>query len=68
MLRWLTSGESHGPALVGVIEGLPADVVARLVPQAVRDAAIYREIATVTGVMISPKRLTARMTLRTSWK
>lgn len=35
--------------------GLPADVVARLVPQAVRDAAIYREIATVTGVMISPK-------------
>lgn len=26
MLRWLTSGESHGPALVGVLEGLPADV------------------------------------------
>jgi chorismate synthase len=24
MLRWLTAGESHGPALVGVIEGLPA--------------------------------------------
>jgi chorismate synthase len=23
-LRWLTSGESHGPALVGVMEGLPA--------------------------------------------
>ena len=26
MLRWLTAGESHGPALVGVIEGLPAGV------------------------------------------
>ncbi|MBO3085552.1 chorismate synthase [Cellulomonas fengjieae] len=26
MLRWLTSGESHGPALVGILEGLPADV------------------------------------------
>ena len=26
MLRWLTSGESHGPALVGIIEGLPAGV------------------------------------------
>src|SRR4051794_6352877 len=26
MLRWLPSGESHGPALVGILEGLPADV------------------------------------------
>ncbi len=26
MLRWLTSGESHGPALVGIVEGLPAGV------------------------------------------
>jgi len=26
MLRWLTAGESHGPALVGVLEGLPAGV------------------------------------------
>jgi len=26
MLRWLTAGESHGPALVGVIDGLPAGV------------------------------------------
>ena len=24
MLRYLTAGESHGPALVAVIEGLPA--------------------------------------------
>ena len=26
MLRWLTAGESHGPALVATIEGLPAGV------------------------------------------
>src|SRR5450756_1585250 len=26
MLRWLTAGESHGPALVGLLEGLPAGV------------------------------------------
>src|SRR5579875_3798540 len=26
VLRWLTAGESHGPALVGVLEGLPAGV------------------------------------------
>lgn len=26
MLRWLTAGESHGPALTAVIEGLPAGV------------------------------------------
>jgi chorismate synthase len=25
-LRYLTAGESHGPALVGVLEGLPAGV------------------------------------------
>lgn len=26
MLRWITAGESHGPALVAVIEGVPAGV------------------------------------------
>ncbi|HST66583.1 MAG TPA: chorismate synthase [Mycobacteriales bacterium] len=26
VLRWLTAGESHGPALVAVLEGMPADV------------------------------------------
>ncbi|MGD6980506.1 chorismate synthase [Citricoccus zhacaiensis] len=26
MVRWLTAGESHGPALVGIIEGLPAGI------------------------------------------
>ena len=26
MLRWLTAGESHGPELVAILEGLPAGV------------------------------------------
>ena len=26
MLRWLTAGESHGPALVAILEGLPSHV------------------------------------------
>jgi chorismate synthase len=26
MLRWMTAGESHGPALVAIVEGLPAGV------------------------------------------
>ena len=26
MLRWLTAGESHGPLLVAILEGLPAHV------------------------------------------
>ena len=26
MLRWLTAGESHGPALSAIIEGIPAQV------------------------------------------
>ncbi len=27
MVRWLTAGESHGPALSAIIEGLPAQIV-----------------------------------------
>ncbi len=34
MLRWLTAGESHGPELVAIIEGLPAGVPVSL--QAIR--------------------------------
>ena len=32
MLRWLTSGESHGPELVAILEGLPAGVPLTLQP------------------------------------
>ncbi|WP_213454275.1 chorismate synthase [Rhizomonospora bruguierae] len=38
MLRWLTAGESHGPALVAILEGVPAGI-------AVTSAEIGRELA-----------------------
>jgi len=42
MLRWLTSGESHDPALVGILEGLPAGV--ELVTKDVQDALARRRL------------------------
>lgn len=42
MLRWLTAGESHGPALVGIIEGLPAGI--SISSQDVRDALARRRL------------------------
>ncbi len=42
MLRWLTAGESHGPALVGVLEGLPAGV--RVTTEDVRTALARRRL------------------------
>ena len=27
MLRWLTAGESHGPELIAILEGMPAGVL-----------------------------------------
>lgn len=42
MLRWLTSGESHGEALVGIIEGVPAGV--ELTSQMVRDSLARRRL------------------------
>ncbi|MGC5166328.1 chorismate synthase [Luteimicrobium sp. DT211] len=42
MLRWLTAGESHGPALVGIIEGLPAGV--ELVSDDLRSALARRRL------------------------
>ncbi|MGM0930681.1 MAG: chorismate synthase [Actinomycetota bacterium] len=42
MLRWLTAGESHGPALVGIIEGVPAGV--ELTVAEVQDALARRRL------------------------
>jgi len=42
MLRWLTAGESHGPALVGIIEGVPAGV--ELTGAAIQDALARRRL------------------------
>jgi chorismate synthase len=42
MLRWLTAGESHGPALVAVLEGLPAHV--RVTSADIQDALARRRL------------------------
>ncbi|QRZ62470.1 chorismate synthase [Rothia sp. ZJ932] len=42
MLRWLTAGESHGEALIGVIEGVPAGV--ELTSSMVQDALARRRL------------------------
>ena len=42
MLRWLTAGESHGPGLVAILEGVPAHV--RVTSQDVVDALARRRL------------------------
>ena len=42
MLRWLTAGESHGPALVAILEGLPAGV--RVTTDDIADALARRRL------------------------
>jgi chorismate synthase len=42
MLRWLTAGESHGPALTGIIEGVPAGV--ELTSSHIQDALARRRL------------------------
>ena len=42
MFRWLTAGESHGPALVGIVEGVPAGVEQS--SEDVRDALARRRL------------------------
>jgi chorismate synthase len=47
MLRWLTAGESHGPALVGILEGLPAEVP--VTTEAIGDALARRRLGIGRG-------------------
>jgi chorismate synthase len=42
MLRWITAGESHGPELIGVIEGLPAGVP--VLAEEIQDALAQRRL------------------------
>jgi chorismate synthase len=51
MLRWLTAGESHGPALVGTLEGLPAGV--EITSAAVADALARRRLGYGRGARMS---------------
>jgi chorismate synthase len=54
MLRWLTAGESHGPALVAVLEGLPAGV--RTTTADVADALARRRAGYGRGARMSFER------------
>ena len=47
MLRWLTAGESHGPALVAILEGLPAHV--RVTTADLADALARRRLGVGRG-------------------
>ena len=42
MLRWLTAGESHGPSLVAILEGLPAHV--RVTTEDINDSLARRRL------------------------
>ncbi|WP_062316980.1 chorismate synthase [Demequina maris] len=51
MLRWLTAGESHGPALVGTLEGLPAGV--NITSSEIQDALARRRLGAGRGARMS---------------
>lgn len=42
MLRWLTAGESHGPSLIALLDGVPAGI--ELTTQELRDALARRRL------------------------
>jgi chorismate synthase len=54
VLRWLTAGESHGPALVGVLEGLPAGTA--VTTDVVADALARRRLGHGRGARMSFER------------
>ena len=54
MLRWLTAGESHGPALVAILEGLPAGV--QVTTQDVGDALARRRLGYGRGARMAFER------------
>jgi chorismate synthase len=54
MLRWLTAGESHGPALVATLEGLPAGV--SVTTDVVADALARRRLGHGRGARMSFER------------
>jgi chorismate synthase len=51
MLRWLTAGESHGPALAAILEGLPAQV--RVSSTEINEALARRRLGYGRGARMS---------------
>lgn len=54
MLRWLTAGESHGPALMGIVEGLTAGV--RITTTEVADELARRRLGHGRGARMAFER------------
>ena len=54
MLRWLTAGESHGPALVAILEGLPAGV--EITTEQIGDALMRRRLGYGRGARMAFER------------
>ena len=54
MLRWLTAGESHGPALMGVVEAVPAGV--RITTGEVADELARRRLGHGRGARMAFER------------
>jgi chorismate synthase len=60
MLRWLTAGESHGPALTGIIEGIPAGIP--VTTQAVSEALARRRLGYGRGARMKIEQDNCRIT------
>ena len=54
MVRWLTAGESHGPALVSILEGMPAGVP--LTTSQIQDALARRRLGHGRGARMAFER------------
>ncbi|MEO7745726.1 MAG: chorismate synthase, partial [Actinomycetota bacterium] len=54
MLRWLTAGESHGPALMAILEGLPAGV--EITTEQIGDALMRRRLGYGRGARMAFER------------
>ncbi|WP_309648221.1 chorismate synthase [Nocardioides sp.] len=54
MLRWLTAGESHGPSLVAILEGLPAHV--RVTTEDIGDSLARRRLGYGRGARMKFER------------
>ncbi|MGZ6734398.1 MAG: chorismate synthase [Nocardioides sp.] len=54
MLRWLTAGESHGPSLVAILEGLPAHV--EITSEQIGDALARRRLGYGRGARMKFER------------
>ncbi len=60
MLRWITAGESHGPALVAVLDGLPAGV--EVTTGALADALARRRLGYGRGARMKFERDAVELT------